>query len=103
MTERSTSEGCNPPCAIRMRLSTRETCSTCAALRRARSVLRPVDDEALVEAVPLLVVVDGLVRAHDLDGLALAYQAPHRRVVVLVRGHAVHFGVEALAVAQHVV
>src|SRR2546427_2063322 len=70
---------------------------------RAGSVLRAVDDEALVEIVPLFVVVDRLLRIHDLDGSALAYQAPHRRVVVLVRRHAVHFHVEALAVGQHVV
>src|SRR2546422_11465531 len=33
-------------------------------------VLRPVDDDALVEVIPLFVVVDRLLRIHDLDGLA---------------------------------
>src|ERR1700680_265569 len=47
------------------------------------SVPRAVDDEALVNALPLLVFVDRFPRVHDLDGLALAHQAPHRRVVAL--------------------
>src|SRR5205823_7344049 len=60
-------------------------------------VLRPVDDDALVEVIPLFVVVDRLLRIHDLDGLALAHKAPDRRVIVLVRRHAVYIRVEALA------
>src|SRR5207244_7688419 len=66
-------------------------------------VLRPVDDDALVEVIPLLVVVDRLLRIHDRDGLALPHKAPDRRVIVPVRRHAVYIRVEALALGQHVV
>src|SRR5437867_1907604 len=70
---------------------------------RGGSMLRPVADDALVEFQPLVVVVDGLLRIHDLEGLALPHQAAYRRIVVLVCRHAVYFRVEALAVGQHVV
>src|SRR5882672_10582215 len=56
-----------------------------AALSRGVSVLRPVDDDALVEVLPLLVVVDRFPGVHHRIDAAFADQAPHRRVVVLVR------------------
>src|SRR2546430_14731622 len=57
-------------------------------------VLRPFDDNALVEVIPLFVVVDRLLRIHDLDGFALAHTAPDRRRRVLARPHAAHTRVE---------
>src|SRR3989442_13986988 len=64
-------------------------------------VLRPVDDDALVEVIPLFVVVDRLLRIHDLDGLALAHKSPDRRGLVLVTRHALYIRVEALALGHH--